>query len=132
VAQSELPVETLHFLAAHIRSIEQLETLLLLHGAPDRLWTAEEVYRIVRSTMRSVTETLEQLSRQGLVQRTGEGVTATYQFKPGSDQLKSDVKTLSRLYAERRVKIIEAIYSEGRSELDEFARAFRLRKDPHA
>ena len=131
MAQSELPANVEHFLSEHIRSIEQLEILLLLREKPEQCRTAADVYRIVRSSERSVTETLERLCQQGLLRRL-EGTAPDYQFSPPNERLRQTVDSLARLYAERRVKIIQAIYSDRVSEVDEFAKAFRLRKDPNA
>ncbi len=75
---------------------------------------------------RSVSATLEALCKTGLLITADDG---TYQFSPKTEQLKDLVISLGRLYAERRVRIVEALYLEKPSEVDEFAKAFRLRKD---
>jgi hypothetical protein len=131
VAQRELPIEIEEFLANNIRSIEQLEILLMLQARPERRWTAGEVNGIIRSSDHSVASTLDQLCKQGLLRCSMESSVPQYQFAP-SAALGPTITTLARLYAERRVKIIETIYSERLSEMDEFARAFRLRKDRNA
>jgi hypothetical protein len=131
VSQRELPSDVRQFLAEYIRSIEQLEILLLLRESPERQWTPAAIYQRVRSSERSVTGTLEALCKQNLVRQSDEPAPG-YQFSPPTDQLKDTIATVARLYLERRVKIVEAIYSERVSEVDQFAKAFRLRKDPNA
>jgi hypothetical protein len=126
--QSALPVNVRQLLKEHIRSIEQLEILLLLQGGADRLWTPPEIYQVVQSNERSVSATLETLCRQGLLRKTEPPQTA-YQFSPQTPEVKEAVRELAKLYAEKRVRIVQAIYSEGVSAADEFAKAFRLRKD---
>jgi len=128
VAPNELPADVRTFLTEQIRSLEQLEILLLLGQTPEKSWTPAEVYQVVRSSERSVGDTLETLRKQGLLRLENAG--AAYQFSPPNDQLKDTIGSVARLYVERRVKIVEAIYSEV-SELDQFAKAFRLRKDPN-
>ncbi len=125
----ELPSDVQQLLKEQIRSIEKLEILLLLRETPDHGWTANEVYEKVRSSVRSVTLTLEELARQGFLGTTGETPLTTFRFTPQTKSLKEAIEQLAHLYAERRVRIVEAIYSERVSAVDEFAKAFRLRKD---
>ena len=87
-----------------------------------------EVYEVVRSSERSVSATLEALCREGLLVVADD---CSYQFSPKNQQLKDLSTRLGHLYAERRVRIVEALYLEKPSEADEFAKAFRLRKDNH-
>jgi DNA-binding IclR family transcriptional regulator len=129
VTPAELPSDVEQLLREHIRSIETLEILLWLREEPDRTWTIAEVYQKVRSSERSVSQNLEELSRRGLLRQ--EGQSLIYRFAPQTDALRATIDQLAHLYAERRVRIVEAIYSERVSEVDEFAKAFRLRKDPH-
>jgi hypothetical protein len=127
VSESDLPLEVRRFLKEQIRSIEQLEILLLLRDGADRRWNPAEVYQHVRSSESSVAWTLENLTRHGLLAKS-DGAELLYQFSPKNEQLRRTTETLAHLYAEKRVRIVEAIYSEY-SEVDEFAKAFRLRKD---
>jgi hypothetical protein len=131
VRPGELPPNVQQLLRERIRSIEQLEILLLLRETEDRPWTTAEVYQKVRSSERSVGQALDELFRKGLLKTTSPA-SASFQFSPESVELKETVDQLAHLYAERRVRIVEAIYSEPVSAVDEFAKAFRLRKDPHA
>jgi hypothetical protein len=128
VAGSSIPEEVQQFLAAHTPSIERLEILLLLSGSPGRRWTQHEVYQTVLSNEKSVEEALDQLCQQGLLAVHGGGPHATYQFSP-PERLKTVIAELARLYKERRVKVVESIYAPPVSEIDEFAKAFRIRKD---
>lgn len=123
-----LPDDVQLLLQDEIRSIEHLEILLAVFRNPDRSWTPAEVYQQIRSNERSVEKALQELSKRGLLNRI-EGPPVSYRFAPRSPALAETVARLSDLYAERRVRIVEAIYSERVSEVDEFARAFRLRKD---
>ncbi len=128
VTPAELPSDVEQLLREHIRSIETLEILLSLRDEPERRWTVADVYQKVRSSERSVSHNLAELSRRGLVRQEAQNPPA-YQFAPQTDPLRETVERLAHLYAERRVRIVEAIYSERVSEVDEFAKAFRLRKD---
>ncbi len=70
MAEIPMPDETLppavkQLLSRHIRSVEQLEVLLLLRGSPDRTWTSVEVYDVIRSSPASVTQRLEAFTAAG-------------------------------------------------------------------
>lgn len=130
VSTGELPTEVLQLLREQIRSLEQLEILLLLWGEPERVWLPADVYQRIRSSERSVAETLELLCERGFAARSDQPQPG-YRFAPGTSQLGEAVAALAHFYSERRVRIVEAIYSDGSTEVDEFAKAFRFRKDPH-
>jgi hypothetical protein len=123
-----LPEDVQRFLRVQIRSIEQLEILLLLSAEPDRTWTAAEVYKVVLSNQKSVEEELDRLAQQGLLRRNDRG-EVTFEFSPSSEGWKVLITEIGRLYKERRVKVVEAIYAAPVSEIDEFAKAFRIRKE---
>lgn len=128
MSPGELPNDVQQLLKEQIRSIEQLEILLLLRDQPEKRWTTPEVYQTVRSSERSVSQTLEELFKRGMVTRI-EGPEPEFQYAPQKSQLAETINALAHLYAERRVRIVEAIYSERTSAVDEFAKAFRFRKD---
>jgi hypothetical protein len=55
--------------------------------------------------------------------------TGAYQFAP-PDETKALVKSLSEIYRNRPAKVVQVIYETPLSEIEEFARAFRIRKEP--
>lgn len=128
VAPSDLPSEVQQLLREHIRSIETLEILLLLRGDPGRAWTAAAVFQQVRSSERSIGQTLDNLTHRGFLRREPQSDSA-FRYAPATDPLRDAIDKLAHLYSERRVRIVEAIYSERISPVDEFARSFRIRKD---
>jgi hypothetical protein len=128
VPESSISEEVQQFLVKQVRSIERLEILLLLSSSPERSWAAGEVYRAVLTNEHSVEETLERFCQEGLAGKS-EAAPATYQYAPASEAVKGLVAQLARLYKERPVSVIDVIYRRSVSDVEEFARAFRLRKD---
>ena len=122
-----VPDDVRQFLARHVRSVAQLEILLLLSASPDREWQAREVYKTVLSNEELVSKILETFSKLGLVRKSE---TATFQFSPASDQVRTLVNDLAILYRQRPNRIIQAIYEAPVSEIEEFAKAFKIRKKP--
>ena len=53
-----------------------------------------------------------------------------FRYEPSEPAMHQQVTDLERDYAQRRVRVIEYIYSRPSDSVRSFARAFRLRKDP--
>lgn len=125
--EGRIPEPVVHLIATHIRTLEQLEILLLLAGRPQQAWTIDGVYDVIRSSRSSVAERLEELRLQGLVAVAG--AKREFRFQPQSPEIGTAVELLARSYKERRVKIIEMIYSPPAEPLKGFADAFKFIKD---
>jgi hypothetical protein len=108
----------------HIESIEQLEVLLLLFRQPHHDYDADEVCRELRISTQVAIERLRDLHARGLIERNDRG----YRF--GADPERNRrVFGLSQTYLERRVQVLNLIFSRPTEKLRSFANAFRLRKD---
>jgi hypothetical protein len=116
------------FIAVEINSLEQLEILLLLSGNPDKWWTAKNVYEVVKSSVQSVQDRLEEMVARGILRKETEN-EARFQFRPKDEGVWRITTELRDAYKERSVKVVQAIYSKPPDAVQEFARAFRLRKD---
>jgi DNA-binding IclR family transcriptional regulator len=126
VSRAELPVKLQRFIAAHIESVEKLEVLLLLYNSHDKWWSAQSVYQKIQSNPQSVAKRLADLKAAGFVQENKE---ACFQFNPKTPELADGVALLNTEYDQRRVKVIEAIFSHATEQMRRFADAFRIRKE---
>jgi hypothetical protein len=125
---NDLPEDVRQFIADHIESVEQLEILLLLHQHGGRVWTAESVARELRIAPLSAGERLDELARASILSRI-QGSATEYRYAPGSASLQAAVSGLATAYSERRVTVINFIFSKPVDKIRTFADAFRLRKD---
>jgi len=123
---SDLSPVVNHFLTKYIVSVEELEVLLLLHGAKERAWTAAEINQQLRSNETSIERWLSIIVSFGLAARTEDRV----RFAPASDELAQGVAQVAAMYRERPAKVIAAIFSKRNEDLLDFVRAFDLRKKP--
>lgn len=114
-------------IAEDIDSVEQLEILLLLFQHPERTWTAESVARELRVSALSAGERLEDLTYDGLVVRV-DGSEGEYRYGPETPSRDEAVRGLATAYSERRVTVINLIFSKPVDKIRTFADAFRLRK----
>jgi len=114
------------FISRYVRSVEQVEILCLLGEDPAKIWTVAQVLRTIQSSDKSIEACLEAFRKDGFLISEGAG---TFQFSPKSPELNSAVLELIKAYRERRVTIVEAIYSKPADTIQDFADAFKLRKD---
>ncbi|HEX5752662.1 MAG TPA: hypothetical protein VFZ09_41040 [Archangium sp.] len=124
----DLPEAVRRLIAEHIDSVEQLEILLLLHQHPERSWTAESVARELRISPLSAGDRLKDMARAAILARV-QGSEAEYRYAPESPQMGEAVSGLAAAYSERRVTVINLIFSKPVDKIRTFADAFRLRKD---
>ena len=128
MSQADIPQVVRAFIAQNIESAELLETLLLVHSAPGREWTPEDVARSIYTVPASATRRLEQLVAMRLAQSNGAADPA-YRYAPGSAALADDVAALAAAYRANRVGVINLVYAPPPDPLRSFADAFKLRKD---
>jgi hypothetical protein len=127
VSADRLSATVRAFISAYIRSIEQLEVLLLLHRDPQRWWSAEGVAAELRTSRNSAEARLEEMASRNLLDaRTAEAVL--FRYRPLSAELDAGVRETAQAYAERRVAVTTFIYSAPGDDIRGFADAFRIRK----
>jgi hypothetical protein len=124
--EAPIPESVARFLAAHVRSLEQLEILLLLAASPERVWTADSVNAVVRSSAASAAERLAELRALGLLAVDD---SKAYRYAPPNRDVSAAVEELAHFYKERRVKIVEMIYAPPSDPVRGFADAFKLKKE---
>jgi len=126
VASDAISTQVREFLRQYIQSVEQLEILLLLAGTPNREWTLGAVYEVIRSSERSVATRLDEFTEKGFLACTP-GPPATYRYTPKNEMLRSGVTETAKVYQERRVRVVEAIFSPDLDPIQGFADAFKFR-----
>jgi hypothetical protein len=121
-----IPAVVADFVRERIGSIAELELLLLLSADPSRAWTAEDAAKGLYMAMTAVSDLLEQLRRQGILQLGPAG----YRYRPQSPQLEAAIAQVAEQYQLRRLAIIELIYSRPSGKIQSIADAFRFWKKP--
>ncbi|RYD82985.1 MAG: hypothetical protein EOP84_08580 [Verrucomicrobiaceae bacterium] len=119
-----LPPQVVDFLARNIATVEELEILLLLAKEAGKSWRVEEIYQVIKSTRQSVEHGLAKFAAAGLVVRSGAD------FSIASLQPHVPLPELIQCYREMPVRVIQTIYQPSRDSIQDFADAFKLRRDP--
>ena len=128
MAAEALPPAVRQLLSRYIRSVEQLEVLLLLHSQPKRAWTADAVYDVIRSSKSSIAQRLATFTADGFLAEEA-GSPTTFRYAPKDEALRAAVQETATLYQTRRIRVIEAIFAPEVDPVQSFADAFKLRKD---
>jgi hypothetical protein len=115
-----------------VHSIEDLETLLLLHAEPVREWSAAEVAEELKILEGAADAALSTLAQVGLIRDLSLGAAHKYRYEPEDGELAAQVQLLAESYRDYRVETLVMIASHAigrvrRDALATFAEAFRLR-----
>lgn len=127
MADERFPEHLRRFLADKIRSVSQLEMLLLFRSEPERDWSADEIGRALYIAPDMCADQLEQLHAGGLL--AAGNAPRHYRYAPRDAETDKTMAETAAMYQERRVTVITAIYSEPIDKIRTFAEAFRLRKE---
>jgi len=122
---SGVPEEVRRFVLQCIDSVEQLEVLLLLHGSPAVVWSAEAVATTLYSNPDSITRRLNGLHARGLLAAIE---VSSYRYLPRTPELDATVSLVADTYRLRRVAVITVIASKPMENVRAFSDAFRLRE----
>jgi hypothetical protein len=124
---TEIPEDVRRFVRTYIRSMLQLETLLLLARDGGRWWSAHEVNLEVRSSEDASLAELERLAELALLETDDAERGRRFRFAPRDPSHRVRVDALHELRAQRYHGLIDLIYSSSRAQ--DFADAFKIKKD---
>ena len=111
-----------------IESVAQLEALLLLRNTPDTDWSVQALAARLYISEEQTAGVLVVLRAQGFVSADAKD-PSLYRYRPNSKELKGMLDRLAEIYARHLVPVTNLIHSKPKSRIQEFADAFKLRKD---
>lgn len=123
-----IPEDAKQFILRHIDSIAQMECLLLLKANPQTEWNAKTIAKGLYISEQETVELLQQLSMQGLIAMPP-GSQPNFVYKPESPDLEAMMDRVAELYVHHLVPVTHLIHSKPKNRIQEFADAFRIRKD---
>ena len=130
MSRATIPEELRRFILTSIPSVPYLEALLLLRANPGQRWTGEMLARRLYTSERTAQGLLDELCRSGLAAPCPEPDAHCYCYAPASEALRERVDGLADVYARHLVDVTHLIHSTLDRKAQQFADAFRLRKDP--
>jgi len=124
--EDALPSNLYDFITQNVRSLEQLEILLLVARDRETIWTVQSVYDVILSTKPSVERWLDEFTRLSFLHKEASDVFV-YRFI-ATDETAALIRDLGQLYKTKPVRVIEAIFKADQNPAQSFADAFRLKR----
>ena len=126
MAQAAVPERVRRFIIDAIDSVAELEALLLLRENAGQTWTPDAASARLYVSLHVATYSLSALAQRGLLHETANG----YIYEPVSPALAEDVAALAVAYSRSLIAVTQLIHAKPGPSVQDFARAFRLRKGP--
>ncbi|WP_429201916.1 hypothetical protein [Massilia sp. UYP11] len=106
-----------------------LEAMLLLRADPTQQWESAMLASRLYIRERVAGQLLIDLCTAGIAQPCDPPAAHCYRYEPASEALRDRIDRLADLYARRLVEVTHLIHSSLERQAQQFADAFRLRKD---
>jgi len=124
----ELTDEVRRFILTSVPSIPYLEAVLLLRTGPGAGWDVHRVARRLYVSEKQAGELLQGLAAAGIA-RADEAASGLYHYRPATPELGERIEALAEAYATNLVAVTDLVHSRIDKRAQQFADAFRLRKD---
>ncbi len=130
MAAPPIPEEIRRFILTSIPSVPHLEALLLLRSQDSQAWEPALVATRLYISDKTAVALLEELCLAGMAveQDAGDGKFA-YRYQPGTARLRAAIDAVAELYVRYLVDITHLIHSKLDRKAQQFADAFKWRKD---
>jgi predicted ArsR family transcriptional regulator len=123
-----IPDDVRQFILDKIDSVAQLEALLLLRANPSDDWDAAEVAKRLYVDEEQARTVLARLLEEKLL-AASTAEPPRFHYQPVSSELREMVNRIAEVYSKHLVPVTNLIHSKPRSRVQEFADAFKFRKD---
>ncbi len=123
-----IPNEVREFIIDKIDSVAELEGLLLLSRNPETAWSVEALAQRLYTSPQQTEEVVSHLHSLGFL-GVKEGDTPAYNYQPLSPKLAELVDRIADAYSKYLIPVTNLIHSKPQSRVQQFADAFKLRKE---
>lgn len=127
--RAELPDDVRRFILTSVPSVPYLEAILLLRTDPNVGWDVPRLAARLYVAERQAAEVLAALAAAGIARGDGDDETALYRYAPATEELRERLDALAQAYSANLVGVTDLIHSRIDKRAQQFADAFRLRKD---
>jgi Mn-dependent DtxR family transcriptional regulator len=121
----ELPADVRRFILASVPSVPYLEAVLLMRAESGRAWQAGQLARRLYVPERTAAELLQQLRSNGVAAAEGEQAV---RYAPTAE-LAEVIERVVTAYTANLVAVTDLIHSRTDRRAQQFADAFRFRKE---
>ena len=127
MTKADIPDEVRRFILTSVPSVPYLEAINLMRAAPRVAWDAQQLARRLYLPEARAAELLAALAQAGIAE-PGQA-PGTFCFSPATGELRAMLDELARVYAANLVGVTDLIHSRVDKRAQQFADAFRWRKD---
>jgi hypothetical protein len=124
-----IPDDIRRFILTSVPSVPYLEAILLLRSDPGVGWDVRRLATRLYVAERQAAEVLAALAAAGIARGEDQGETALFHYAPATDELRERLDALAQAYSANLVGVTDLIHSRIDKRVQQFADAFRLRKD---
>lgn len=123
-----IPDEVRRFILTSIPSVPYLEALLLLRKNTEQAWDGKALAQRLYIGEPAADALLLALHDAGLLRREA-GDQGGYRYAPGAEAIRQIIDQLADIYSRHLVETTNLIHSRTGKKAQQFADAFKLRKD---
>ena len=123
-----LSKEIKEFIDANIRSLEDLEILLLVHSDPKHDWDALEVSRKLSIDPILASNHLMALYLNGLIKHEGRGQLTHFRYNTHQHTNEKHLSELEELFSKHRSEVVEYIDTNRRHQIQASSETFGQKK----
>ena len=128
MSDSFIPDDVAQFIIDKVDSVAQMEALLLFRNEPQEAWTVAALAKRLYVNENQTAAIINRLCAEGfLAVQTSDLVQ--YRYAPSSEDLRQQIDRVCAIYTRHLVPVTNLIHSKPKTRLQEFADAFRLRRD---
>ena len=122
-----IPDDVRRFILTSIPSVPHIEALLLMRREPQQAWSKQRIAPRLYISEEKASELLNDLAKAGFIS-TEAGSAPIYRYAPSGAQSKM-VEKVADAYARSLVEVTNMIHGRSVARVQQFAEAFRFRKD---
>jgi DNA-binding IclR family transcriptional regulator len=109
----------------HVRSVGELELLMLLHAERDRTWSVDQICEALACPPSWAVAQLETMADAGLLAPAD----GNWRFAPADSELEEATAALQEAYRLQSREVVRFVFATPGHDLKEFSDAFRLRRE---
>lgn len=109
----------------HVRSVGELELLILLHAERDRSWDVDEICEALACPRSWAVAELDAMESAGLFA----SADGKWRFAPATTELEHATAALEEAYRLQSRDVVRFVFATPGRDLKEFSDAFRLRRE---
>jgi hypothetical protein len=127
MTRADIPPAVLQFVLKRIDTVTELETLLIMSAEETRQWSVDEIAARIYVAKPSAAAVLHALQTHGLIAADVAGTR--FHFTPASEEERQTIVQTAIAYRTHLIPLATLIHKKASGPVQEFARAFSLKKD---